>query len=73
MSEVVLSERNLLALLAKLHGYPSDSVCTLEVPTADGGYCVVRAVLDTEKYADRAPGLLDPDTAAFVAKLRTVL
>lgn len=56
---VELTRRNLAALIAKLNGSPPNSSCTL---VKDGW--VVRAVEDTEHYADRAPGELHPDTVA---------
>lgn len=51
---VVLSRRNLMALLAKLDGHPPDSACTIGGGTAGNalGYFVV-AEEDDVHYADR--------------------
>lgn len=54
-----LTRRNLNALLAKLDGNPPNSACTIVAP--EGGF-YVKAVEDAEHYANRAPGVMHPDT-----------
>ena len=58
---VVLSRRNLLALLAKLDGYPQESRATLARQT-DAGLIVVQAVDDKSHYGEREPGALHSET-----------
>jgi hypothetical protein len=48
---VVLSERNLRALLAKLGGHPPNSACTITYDTRDGVQLVVSAEPDASHYA----------------------
>ena len=47
---VTLSERNLRALLAKLHGSPPESACTIAYPTRDGPTLWVSAEPDAVHY-----------------------
>lgn len=55
----VLSRRNLMALLAKLDGFPAGSACTIGSP--DGSW-YVRAEEDSVHYSERAPGRMHPTT-----------
>lgn len=58
---IVLSRRNLVALLAKLDGFPSASACTIGGGSeAPGVY--VRAEEDDVHYRYRAAGRMHPDT-----------
>ena len=58
--ELVLSRRNLLALLAKLDGHPPDSNCAIL-----GQGILVRAEEDDVHYADRPfAGRMIPETEA---------
>ncbi|MDQ2967676.1 MAG: hypothetical protein M3R37_05075 [Actinomycetota bacterium] len=65
---VTLSERNLKALLAMLHGSPPDSNCTITYATREGLTLVVSAELDALHYAHPerdAPGIagaMHPET-----------
>jgi hypothetical protein len=63
MYEVVLSRRNLLALLAKLDGAPNGSAMAI-MGGADAPGCIVRAEEDDVHYGDRpeGPGPMHPDT-----------
>jgi hypothetical protein len=69
MTEVVLSRRNLVALLSKLD--EPGSACTIIKP--DG--TVVHAVEDGEVYVDRPPGEMHMNTelALEVARLRAAI
>lgn len=58
---LVVSRRNLTSLLAKLDGYPPNSLCTL----MGGDECegvILRAEEDEVHYASRAPGHVHPST-----------
>jgi hypothetical protein len=64
---VILSERNLKALLAKLEGHPRNSECTITYDTRDGVQLFVSAEPDAIHYANPerdlpVPGLMHPDT-----------
>lgn len=65
-TKVVLSRRNLLALLAKLDGHPPNSLCTLVSPSFYPPAVVVAEEDDyhyahpSREYAD--PGTIHPDT-----------
>lgn len=61
---VELTRRNLLALLAKLDGKPSDLLCTVVDPS---GSIAVKAVEDDEHYSDRAPGRMHDETEEAVS------
>ncbi|MGC2031803.1 MAG: hypothetical protein WA642_17420, partial [Steroidobacteraceae bacterium] len=50
--EITLSRRNLLALMAKLDGYPPDSKCTITCGGVEGPALDVRAESDEEHYGD---------------------
>jgi hypothetical protein len=65
---VTLSQRNLLALLAKLGGYPPDSTCTITCAGVDGPGLTVHAESDEEHYGDRPepPGAMHPNTEARI-------
>jgi hypothetical protein len=65
---ITLSQRNLLALLAKLAGFPPGSACTITFPGDDGPSLVVHAESDEEHYASRPapPGQMHPETEAAV-------
>ena len=64
---VVLSRRNLLSLLAKLDGYPTNSARTILGGEAAPGL-VVKAEDDAEHYGRRGyePGPMHPDTEAVL-------
>lgn len=68
---LVLSRRNLLALLSKLDGHPVDSKCTIIAPS-EYGYFYVMAEEDQWHYYDhpgrkvKGPGEMHPDTEADV-------
>lgn len=77
--EITLSERNLLALLGKLRGYPKRSFATLEkLETIDritlgkdeeNVRLIVKAETDAEHYKNRAPaGEMHKETEKFVRK-----
>ena len=64
---VIVSERNLKALLAKLEGYPRASACTITYDTRDGVRLFVTAEPDDIHYANPErdlpfPGEMHPDT-----------
>lgn len=63
---VVLSERNVRTLVAKLEGHPPDSACTI-VKETGAGLLIVKVEPDAEHYADRPEGPagpMHPDTEA---------
>ena len=66
---VVLSRRNLLTLLAKLAGHPSDSACSV-MWREPGATLLVHAEADALHYGQRVepPGPMHPDTEAWVAE-----
>lgn len=55
VTQVILSRRNLLALLAKLDGYPPDSFCSIAGGSEAEGY-MVTAEEDHIHYQDRPAG-----------------
>jgi hypothetical protein len=61
---VTLSRRNLLTLLAKLDGHPSNSACTIVLPGVEGPELLVRAEENEAHYQSRGapPGSMHPDT-----------
>ncbi|MDQ2912252.1 MAG: hypothetical protein M3T56_03245 [Chloroflexota bacterium] len=64
---VVLSRRNLRALMAKLDGSPPVSACTISYDTRDGVTLFVTAEEDAPHYQNPerdvpAPGPMHPDT-----------
>jgi hypothetical protein len=65
---VVLSRRNLRALLAKLEGHPPGSACTLTYRSADGPTLIVSAEPDAVHYVHPerdhpgVRGAMHPDT-----------
>lgn len=61
---VTLSRSNLLALLAKLDGYPTGSLASISRVCEDNRLLVVIAQEDEEHYADREGirGRMHPDT-----------
>lgn len=61
ITQVRLSRRNLLALLAKLDGYPPGSGCSLE-GGADAANFIVTAEEDHIHYQDRPAGRMHPVT-----------
>jgi hypothetical protein len=65
---VVLSRRNVLALLAKASGYPADSLCTIYFPGTDyEPRLIVRVEPDDVHYANRhAPGPMVPETEDWI-------
>ena len=69
MPTVELTRRNLTALLAKLDGQPSDSMCTIVDPDRR---IAVKAVEDSEHYADRAPGRMIDETEDALSESRTI-
>jgi len=68
--EVVLSRRNLLALLAKLDDYPTQSTCTI-LGGDDAFGLTLRVEDDAVHYADRQAGAMHPDTEAEIARKQT--
>lgn len=75
--EVVLSHRNLAALLAKLEGAPADSALTItkNEPDPEGGrtwLVTVKAETDQTHYQDRPypPGEAHPETERLIVMLR---
>lgn len=62
---VVLSRRNLQALLAKLDGSPEDSARTIYKDT-DIGVVFVTAEEDVEHYRGVRPGVMHPDTESRI-------
>ena len=72
MLEVVLSKRNLLALLHKVEQPES---CKSLVKYPDGQSVLVRVESDKEHYANRdvSPGPMTPDTEAFISDLEAAL
>lgn len=58
---VTLSRRNLRALLAKLDGYPDNSLLAI---IKDG--VLVVAEEDAEHYGSAVPGVMHPDTEAHL-------
>lgn len=65
---IVLSERNLWALLAKLNGHPPDSAATI-VGGSDAPGVVVRAEINAVHYADREPGPIHGETEEEMVRL----
>ena len=56
----MVSRRNLLTLLMKLDGYPTESACTI---TTGNGAFFLKAEEDHVHYADRPPpGVMHPAT-----------
>lgn len=68
-NHLVLSRRNLLALLAKLDGYPPNSYCEIGGGEDAPGFRVT-AEEDSVHYANRPPGAMHSDTEARVASTR---
>lgn len=62
---VVLSKRNLLALLHKVDLPEGESHRTLARDTEEG-VIIVTAEPDDQHYGDRIPGPVTPDTDAFI-------
>ena len=66
--EVVLSRRNVLALLAKASGWPRGSTGVLTRPGAPARpLLVVRIEPDDVHYTSRQPGAMHRATVAFIA------
>lgn len=65
MPTVELTRRNLMALLAKLDGQPSDSMCTIVDPDHR---IAVKAVEDAAHYTDRAPGRMIDETEEAMSR-----
>jgi len=61
---VTLSRRNLLTLLAKLDGHPSNSACSIFLPGDDGPGLLVRGEENDSHYGKRLapPGAMHPET-----------
>lgn len=64
---VRLSRRNLLSLLAKLDGSPTDSHCEL-YRECNGTFLSVKAEEDAEHYGARTPGEIHPATEREIAR-----
>lgn len=62
---LVVSRRNLLALLAKLDGYPENSRCAIQHP---GGGIILKAEEDEVHYAKRPAGQMIADTEDRIPK-----
>lgn len=60
--QVVLSRRNILALLAKLDGHPAGSSLSISK-----GRTMITAQEDAEHYGNRTPGPMHPDTEAHIS------
>lgn len=58
---IVLSRRNVLALLHKL-----DKVGSARTLISPGGAFVLKVEDDAEHYGDRVPGVMTEDTEAFI-------
>jgi hypothetical protein len=56
---VELTRRNLKSLLAKLDGFPHESMCTIVDPD---DRIAVKAVEDSAHYSDREPGPMIQET-----------
>ena len=67
---IVLSRRNLLALLSKLDGNPPESFCMIRGGD-DAPGVIIKAEEDDEHYADRAAGRMHPDTENLITKPST--
>lgn len=67
MLHLVLSERNVRALLAKLSGYPDLSARTIIKSAEDGSRVAVTIAPDSEVYANRQPGGMHPATEQAIA------
>jgi len=59
---VTLSRRNLMALLAKLDGYPVSSECEIARHQDNFGWFSVKAEEDDVHYNGRVAGPMHPDT-----------
>lgn len=66
-NHLVLSRRNLLALLAKLDGYPKESALTILGGDDAPGF-LVSAEEDDVHYASRRAGVMHPDTEEVIAR-----
>ena len=66
---VTLSRRNLLTLLAKLDGYPTNSACTIFRECEGGETLHVTAEEDAVHYAEREPGEMHPVTETQIAEV----
>lgn len=65
---VELTRTNLLTLLSKLDGNPTNSACTLlKVAEGTNEEWSVKAVEDAEHYSQRPRGMMHPVTEAAVA------
>jgi hypothetical protein len=65
--QVVLSRRNLLSLLAKLDGHPSDSACAIDRTIGETILTVV-AEEDDDHYSGRGIiGVMHPETEEAIA------
>lgn len=74
VTTVILSERNVRSLMAKLEGHPPNSALELRKNLDAGGVLVVKVERDDEHYGSRGygPGEMHPDTEAALAQPQTV-
>jgi len=70
--QIILSRRNLLAMLHKLE-MPGSSR-TIVKPVLGGNVCI-SVETDKEHYEDRkrGPGLMHPETEAFISEVGAIL
>lgn len=71
--EIVLSERNIRALLAKLSGFPLDSACMICIEDSEGVTLCVKAESNDTHYGTRPwpPGTMHPETESFLEAEKT--
>jgi hypothetical protein len=69
---VTLSRRNLLTLLAKLDGHPSNSACSIFLAGDEGPGLLVRGEENDAHYGNRPapPGAMHPETEAQMISRR---
>lgn len=72
LPQLVLSRRNLLALLKKLDGNPLGSACTIQ-GGLDANGLFVKAEEDDVHYADRPAGRMHPLTELHITVPQTGL
>ena len=66
---ITLSERNLRALLAMLHGHPPESEVTINIQYFPGLVLAVHAEPDAVHYKGRrSPGLMHPATEEAIRR-----
>lgn len=68
VTKVTLSERNLLALLAKLQ--QESSFCELQIRDQQGRLLSVKAERDEDHYGERIPGPLSDETQEILNRVK---